>query len=318
MNEEKLMAKKKKKKKVSLVFLLSLISHVLFILFIFLFGFKKYSNPEKKMLKLEKKDKNNLIASLRPQKSVFGTTVFFDDTPQFTPQKAKEFAKKENIIPEISSEEQEKIESSIKKEELKLKTEQKTFLAKKETLKKAVNSKEEKKEQKESKNVNVVEISKEILRNTGKAKRDAAPINQKKKILSMTKGFLDNLKDKGNDWMRIKGDDNKIATLEDLKAQGYVGSIVHSVRNEHHILFNKLSYKEKMELYKDVRQDAIFTIVVDKNGKLCHAENIKTSGSKKFDDYYLKAIKDAGNHRTIPKHLNKEHFAFNILLKHKP
>lgn len=312
MNKEKLMAKKKNKKKISLVFLLSLIFHLLLIFFIFIFGFKKYSNSEKKMLTFDKKGKNELPASLKPKKSNFGTTVLFDDIPQFTPSKTKHMAKNQQIKHKEEKITQKKREQNIKKDNITIPIEKKIVLAQKKLNSKIHKSKEKIKKQNESSKQIQETLQAEKIRNVGLSKKDKTPRIKRKSILSMTKGFLQHLKDEGNDLIKREGDDNKIPTLQDLKEASYIQKVLAQFQQEIFILQNQMSSAQKENLLTNFKSNPVILLIIGLKGNLYKLNLLNSSGASNYDKHIITAFKQAAPYPPIPKHLNKKLFKLPV------
>ncbi|MFC1895002.1 hypothetical protein ACFLYH_03580 [Candidatus Dependentiae bacterium] len=87
----------KKNRKILSILQYSLILHIILLSIFLFFAFHKTTIKilfNKNNNKLNKKE---LPASLKPRKSVFGATVFFDDKANFTPPKAKLMTKKKQL-----------------------------------------------------------------------------------------------------------------------------------------------------------------------------------------------------------------------------
>ncbi|MFH1461585.1 MAG: TonB family protein [bacterium] len=325
--KDSLMAKKRKNK--NLILLLSLIIHLIIILLIIIFAFKKLSEKEtpKTLLSLKK---NELPASLKPRKSEFGTTVIFDDLPQFTPPKEEMMAqqeiqkKRDEILPkkEITAqadaiEEEKPKQNIIPKENIDINLINKiTILTEKDSLKeehkdiehnktdKISNLKKEPSQKKITEEIKPI-IKTEIIRSIGTAKKDMAPEPPKRKsILAMTKGFLQNLKDEGNDWIKRDGDDNKRPDAQDLKQISYDQRIAWCFQNETGILYSQMPFQEKRSLLSGFRMNPTVFFTINENGYLNKISIIQSSGSSNFDKHVLTAFKNASPYPPIPKHLN--------------
>ena len=318
---------KKKKRKINIIFLLSLITHLSLLLIIVSFAFKKFGEKNKKIVLLKKnqKIKNELPASLKPRKSNFGTTVFFDDTPKFTPPKAPKMAEKQQPK---RPKQKKAIQPTQKKQEIieKYFDKKKTFLAE-------LKEKKIEEEIKSEETFNVKEQTKEILkqvldethdnkkaiekikpimaaeriRNIGPEKKDLTPkVIKKKSILAMTKGFLQNLKDEGTDWIKRDGDDNKKPDLEDLKHISYVQKVFWQFQQETGIRHAHMSFQEKVALFRGFRVNPRVLLVISEKGYLDEISLALSSGSESFDRHILSSFKAASPYPPIPKHLNKK------------
>lgn len=272
------------------------------------FAFKEFDKKKKKNVFL-KKDKNKIPASLKPKKSNFGTTVFFDDEPKFTPPKAPKMSEKQQ--PQ-RPEQKKTVKSTQKKQKIdkKIFDKKKTFLAKQENkpkkekieITKAVQ--DDKQENKEAIEKIKPIMSAELIRNTGPEKKDLAPKVKRKSILAMTKGFLQNLKDEGTDWIKRDGDDNKKPDLEDLKHTSYIQKIFWQFQQETGIRQANMSYQEKTALFRGFRVNPKIVLVINEKGFLDKISLVLSSGSENFDKHILNSFKSASPYPPIPKHLN--------------
>ena len=301
--EEKKLIKKKKKRNISIIFLLSLIFHLSILLIMISSAFKKFDTKNKNPILIKNKE-DEIPASLKPRKSNFGTTVFFDDTPEFTPPKTPKMAEK---IKHKKPEEKKSIPTQTKELiDEKITSEKKTYFAEqiaetKDEIKKEI------KETIEKIKSTPETVETEKIRNVGLSKKDKTPeIPKRKSILSMTKGFLQNIKDEGNDWSKRDGDDNKKPSIEDLKEESYNQKIHWCFQNETRILGIHMSLNEKRSLYQGFKINPIIFFVLNENGKINELNIVRSSGSKNIDKHVLKAFKDASPYPPIPKHLNRK------------
>ena len=334
---------KKKKRKINIIFLLSLITHLSLLLIIVSFAFKKFGEKNKKIVLLKKnqKIKNELPASLKPRKSNFGTTVFFDDTPKFTPPKTPKMSEKTlNVAAKQQPKrpEQKKAIQQTQKKNVIVKKhfdKKKTFLAKteveilKQVQHNTQDNREKKIEEEERKKEQTKKILKQVLdethdnkkaiekikpimaaeriRNIGPEKKDLTPkVIKKKSILAMTKGFLQNLKDEGTDWIKRDGDDNKKPDLEDLKHISYVQKVFWQFQQETGIRHAHMSFQEKVALFRGFRVNPRVLLVISEKGYLDEISLALSSGSESFDRHILSSFKAASPYPPIPKHLNKK------------
>lgn len=316
---------KKNKNKRNLFFLLSLTIHLIVVLLIIIFAFKKLSEHQSFIPPLAQ-NKKELSASLKPRKSEFGTTVFFDDNPQFTPPK-EEFMSQQEIQKEpdeiLSKNEIVNQKDTIQKKE---KSKENFILKEQENIKSinkiilTENDSPENMEIKKTEQINNFKkeppqeeitakkkpiINTEIIRSIGIAKEDKAPEPPKRKsILAMTKGFLQNLKDEGNDWIKRDGDDNKRPDSQDLKQISYDQRIAWCFQNETGILYSQMPFQEKKRLLNGFKMNPSVFFTIDENGYLTKILIVQSSGSTSFDKHILTAFKNASPYPPIPKHLN--------------
>ena len=158
------------------------------------------------------------------------------------------------------------------------------------------------------------ELITEKIKNVGLGKseetfnvKDKTPeIPKRKSILSMTKGFLQNIKDEGNDWSKRNGDDNKKPSIEDLKEESYNQRIHWCFQNETRILNIHMPLDEKRNMYQGFKINPIIFFILNEDGKINELNIVRSSGSRKLDVYVLKAFKGASPYPPIPKHLNRK------------
>ena len=330
---------KKKKNQFKNLLLWSLLFHLIIILLILFFAFKKSKIliPFKMPAKKTPLSKNELPASLKPRKSAFGTTVIFDELPQFKKPKAEIMADQKQ--PELPSEStqiptkkiaakktEETIEkkADVKKVERKIekKLDEKIIIqAKKEKERTEIKEKkshvaelkkdEQKTKDEVEKRIKEIEKKQELIakapqiqkmqkiRTIGDSQKDKSPITERKSIIAMTKGYIENLKAKGDDWLERKGDDNKRPSLEELKYISYEEKINWQLQS---------AWKQNFEFnptMKMVTGKAVVDFKINADGSLNTLSLLQTSGNDQLDKIILKSIEFASPFPPLPKHFNK-------------
>ena len=280
---------------------------------------------------------NDLPASLKPRQSAFGTTVMFDETPQFKKAKAEQLTEQKQK--EIKSEEQEeqapvqkkqkqqpekkerkqeekpkpvpKVESKIKelkqeepeapepKEELKeqekpeeIKDRIKEIEKQQEMLEKA---EQEPKEQKPPSMPRT-----ERIRTIGESPKDKSTIVKKRSIVAMTKGFVENLKNEGNDWLERKGDDNKRPSFEEMKYISYEQEVNWHLQNSWKQNFGCRPWEKVIE------GKAVIDFKITLNGDVKDVKLLQSSGYSELDNIILKSVHLAAPFPPLPKHFGKD------------
>ena len=329
-----------KKKKQPFITLLwwSLLIHIILLVLLLIFAFRKKIiitlKPFKKDVSALKRD---LPASLKPRKSAFGATVLFDEKAEFKPPKAKLMAehKQPGITPDQKPE---KLHKPTEKKEYPEKEPQKTPPPKKESL---VEKKPEPKTIKKSKKIKKIkkeeskviqekkdeEIKKQIeeirkkqemlakaqqeqpapqtvkIKATGRAQKDKSPIKTpRKSIIAMTKGFVENLKDKGNDWLERKGDDNKRPSFEELKYLSYEQKVQWNLQNSWKQNFAYRPYQ------KILKGKAIVEFVILQNGDVTDVNVLNSSGNPEIDQIIINSIKLAAPFPPLPQHFGTNNY----------
>jgi len=330
-------------KKLMPFFKISFIIHLILLILFLLFAFKKtIFIPFKLIENKATATKDDLPASLKPRKSEFGTTVLFDDIPQFKPPKKPAVAslpQKEQKLTKAKEPQKEipaakktitKPKEPIKKEATIQKTPEKEIKksAQKPKVKIAQTSKipplkkeqEKDKSLEEEKKLNQEQIEEKIkqieekqalisqqplmaskLRTFGKAAENKSPMTKtpKKSIVAMTKGFIENLKDKGDDWLERKGDDSKRPSFEELKYISYEQKINWYLQS---------AWKQNFSYQRTSIPNGkvIVDFSIDEDGNIQNVNLIQSSGYPNLDKIVLKHVELASPLPPLPKHFNKK------------
>jgi TonB family protein len=343
----------KKNKKFLLFFWISLLIHALFLLIILFNAFKKHSSFV--IIPLQKQDlktlqklaqrqqelkkaftkKSDLPASLKPRKSEFGATVFFDDRAQFTPPAAKLIGPQDqagkNLTqpkvqpqPLVKKQPAEEIKDKIKQEskikEIKNEkkegpqikpTQEKTDVVKKDETRKPGQDVEKRIKEIEEKQKMVsnaqglpgdVQLPKmQKLQTFGTDAQDKSPIVvTKKSIISMTKGFIENLKGEGSDWLERKGDDSKRPSFEELKYISYEEKVNWHLQS---------SWKQNFASNPTLgipEGKAVVEFLVHADGTVHDLALLQSSGSQQLDQVILKSIEFASPLPPLPQHFGTD------------
>ncbi|MBY0353855.1 TonB family protein [Candidatus Babeliales bacterium] len=132
-------------------------------------------------------------------------------------------------------------------------------------------------------------------------KREAAKAlpAPKQNIVAMTRGFLENLKDKGDDWLERKGDENKMPSFEELKYLSYEQRINWQLQ---------ASWKQHFARHfsnRPLQGKVAVEFSINESGALTHANIIQSSGMRELDDIILASVRKAAPFPPLPKHFNK-------------
>jgi TonB family protein len=357
----------KKKKKILLFFWISLLIHAIFLLIIFFNAFKKQQTfiiiplqkqDLKTLQKLAQRQQelkkafaktSDLPASLKPRKSEFGSTVFFDDKAQFTTpqakltgpqdQEGKDLTQpKAQPQPQVKKQQAEQIAEKIK-QELQKKEEKK--VAEKEPVKesrtkeikvekkegpkitqaqkKADEAKKEKPGKDIEKRIKEIEEKQKMvsgaqklpdnvqlpkmqkLKTFGTDAQDKSPIvSTKKSIISMTKGFIENFKNEGSDWLERKGDDSKRPSFEELKYISYEEKVNWHLQS---------SWKQNFASNPTLgipEGKAVVEFLVHADGTVHDLTLLQSSGSQQLDQVILKSIEFASPLPPLPQHFGTD------------
>jgi TonB family protein len=284
-----------RQKQRSVIFLLlSLLFHVFLLLCLLRIKLVHKAKTDGLLQVLQdlKKNKPELLASLKPKKSDFGTVVFVEEPSKVIPKKLPMEEKKEkkveikNVFDQLNMRQVESLEKKLneqqqaktKKKELKLVKEEK----KKVELKKVLEQSE----------VRQVESLKKKLKESSKRKRP------KKNIIAMTKGFIENLKNKGEDALEKRGDDSKIPSFEELKYLSYEQRVSWQLQS---------SWKRNYASKSNVIEGKVgIEFSIDKGGNFLSMKLLQSSGYSDLDSVVMDNIKLAAPFPPLPNHFNVE------------
>jgi TonB family protein len=123
------------------------------------------------------------------------------------------------------------------------------------------------------------------------------PQPQKRNLIAMTKGFIENLKNEGNDWLERKGDDSKRPSFEELKYISYEEKVTWCMQASWKQSFE---YSPLHELHTN--EEAVVDFSIDENGNLVSCDLLQSTGNKPLDDMIMKNMKLASPYPPLPKH----------------
>lgn len=140
--------------------------------------------------------------------------------------------------------------------------------------------------------------------NVSLLKKQSAPAQQKtaatgkKNIIAMTKGFIENFTNEGNDWMKRDGDDSKRPSMEEMKFFSYEQRISWQMQ---------ASWKQHFERSLQVpglEGRAVIAFILDAQGNVVESSLLESSGYKVLDNVILQNVKLASPFPPVPKHFN--------------
>lgn len=333
---------KKRKHTLRIIFLISLFIHLIFLLIFLTINFQyPLKNAVKAFQeKIQKFPRTELPASLKPKKSNFGTPVMFENTPEPEPQEATLEQTKPAPIPEPVVDAPQELSKNIEKLNEKdrdtARNKQIDIMVEPETKKPLKQSKPEEKtvqkkqltprekapakEKEIKKEKTITRLSEQKPEQpqppfTADAPRlDKAPLTQsqkpappKRNILAMTNGFLENLKNKGDDLLERKGDDTKRPDFSEYKYLSYEARInwhLQAAWKENHANYTRI-YEGK----------AAIEFVIDQYGNLVDLQLRQSSGSNELDNVILENTKRAAPFPPLPKHFKTEYYRTGKMVK---
>ncbi|MFA5075131.1 MAG: TonB family protein [Candidatus Babeliales bacterium] len=139
----------------------------------------------------------------------------------------------------------------------------------------------------------------EQLRTFGHDLEDKGPIQKpKKSIIAMTRGFIENLKNEGTDWLERKGDDNKRPTFEEMKYISYEQQVNWHLQN---------SWKQNFEYrpwQKVLEGKAVVEFKITDKGNVQDVKLLESTGIMELDEIIIKSVHLATPFPPLPKHFN--------------
>lgn len=123
-----------------------------------------------------------------------------------------------------------------------------------------------------------------------KKAQEKAKKQQAQKIMAgITRNYLDQLQNNGNDLVQtIGGDPNKKPTAQQLKEQNYVAKVIWCLQNARSILA-PLVLNDRTEM------TIFITLILDQKGKKIDLKVTRSSGNAAIDDYFIKLFEYASS-----------------------
>lgn len=317
-------------------FLLSLLAHIVICMLLFLFKdddkpkklpmFDKQKTliqPQEKQAIFFKDPVSELPASLKPRKSNFGTLTHVDDVAQA--EMPKQCPEEELGLIEKSSEPDDQTEwrqESVPVEPVQAES-AKPETSPEETLKQVQEI-----EQQERRFAELHErlaggqeepsiLKKKTVQEPSDAKamdgkqQPGTELRPKRKanIIAMTKGFIENLTQEGDDWLKRDGDDSKRPTLEEMKYFSYEQRINWQLQSSWKHNFERTFAAQIPE------GRVVVSFSIDELGNVLEPMVVQTSGFKMLDSIVLQNIKAASPFPPIPKHFNTKMYKVGRIIR---
>jgi len=288
---------------------------------------KKQQQQQQILQALQQLQPQHKLAALKPKKSNFGWVMFDDPPNHINPEKVDipttiEGLAGQSITADATEEkvDNKKIKKIIEEEKDKQKpsavakamadklTEKipakKTNLAKKQLHDKPIENKDKRIEEiiKQQEKLDKLKDIKKSELQVKTQTRGASSIEQKPKrnIIALTKGFVENLKDEGNDPIKRDGDKSIKASFEDLKYLSYETKINWCLQAAWKQNFGYKIMRHPME------GKAVIEMVIDKYGKLVKNTLLQSSGSPELDRMIMQSTEQATPFPPLPKHFDTD------------
>lgn len=122
----------------------------------------------------------------------------------------------------------------------------------------------------------------------------------------LAQGFIENIKNEGNDWLERQGDPNKRPDQEDLKKISYMQKIIWYMQNEWKIEQDKIEHQITTNLIVTV------LITIKQDGHLASVKIVHPSGNAVYDQFMIDGIKRASPYPPVPRYLNTSAFDLEL------
>ncbi len=253
--------------------------------------------PEQKALLAKAYD---LPAALKPKKSNFSVPVVFKDVPTAAPSVKTITDRPPTQITQKNEPKKEKpkfekkMQTEIgKKPEI---SDLKTILASIEKIRKVESTDKQKKSAEKQPS--------DSAKATTDRPLDKQKIKQQvpKKTLSLadlTRGFLDQIKDEGDNAIKMDGDPNKMPTDEQLKHERYQQKIQWCLQNTFKI------YRERAPRVAENTEIKVY-LEIEQDGHIHELQIAQSSGNASFDQFMMFAFKEASpSFPPLPRFIKK-------------
>ncbi|MFH1831881.1 MAG: energy transducer TonB [bacterium] len=134
-------------------------------------------------------------------------------------------------------------------------------------------------------------------------------------IIAMTKGYIENLEAKGQDWMEREGDDSKRPSFEELKYISYNQHIAWQLQSAWKRSSRNHLSQELPNGYVTIK------LIIDAHGNLTTVDLLQSSGYAEMDRAVLEDSKRASPFPPLPKHFKTETYVFCVrvhVITHDP
>lgn len=305
-------------------FLLSFILHLLLLYLCYqLISYHKTSqNAAKSPPNMLNQPIDDEPAEMRAKQSAFGAPVVFQDMPEFTPMDTADNAddqdgQQNEPVMQHAEPIPEQAENDTPEQPLEHNAEQSLEVPtdpSPQHIAKAYEATEhtegeQQEHQKTPQQKKVPALTKEQLitqrmrkrRTSDAGQKVAAPTSKKFTFADLANGFLENLKNGGQDEINQRGNPNRRPTYKDLKYVSYKQKLAWHLQ----AAFKRAAGADFMVPAPE-RSKLVCTIAVAKNGALQDVRVRTSTKHLELDTYILQAVRDAFPIPPIPKHWEKE------------
>ncbi len=132
---------------------------------------------------------------------------------------------------------------------------------------------------------------------------------EKRGIIALTKGFVENLHGEGEDDIERHGDDNKRPSFEEMKYISYETNINWCLQAawKQNFAYNRA--------YNIKNGKAVIEFTINEGGHVTHSEILQSTGDKNLDTIIMKNLKFASPFSPLPKHFGVKNYTTGRIIQ---
>ena len=240
------------------------------------------------------------VAALKPRASQFGAPVIFKEEATFTPKNIDNESEIPISEPENIENTQHKSVQPQQEQEVAVQSVQKKLDTSKFQTKSYTTllGKEQQTTPKQPAPLKPQQAL-HTRHQSGTQKEDAAPVTKKLTFADLALGFIQTIKNEGQDLLERKGNENIRPDLEEMKLISYKQKVVWFIQNAFRIRYN-----EEPSHPESIVKCYTF-LMLDGEGNIINVQLVYSTGVTEFDKYYLDVLKSAAPFPPIPQHIKK-------------
>jgi outer membrane biosynthesis protein TonB len=292
-----------------LLIILSLVFHGCFLIVFLFMERPEQLTPSISFESFDDQDNNTQyppagVAALRPQASVFGAPVSFQQEPP------PSLAQNDKPQPEDSSETAQDVESASQKttngahdesKDQETTPSEKSAPASHETAQLSQESHQAEAQTSPNRSPQKKRRSKKrksanIQTSAGGPTMPTRQIN----FADIAQGFIESLKHEGDDWLKRDGDTNRRPDEGEMRYLSYIQKVVWYLQNS----FRQTEPKQ----WPTAAASVSFKITLNKEGEIHDLRCLQSCGNEKIDSFLRKRITQAGPFPPLPDHFKRNDF----------
>lgn len=143
--------------------------------------------------------------------------------------------------------------------------------------------------------------------------KSTGPIARQLTFADLAKGFIQTIKNEGEDFFERKGNENIRPDLEEMKLISYKQKVVWFIQNAFRICYDQEPF------HPETIVKCCTIMALNDDGTIRNLQLVYSTGVQAFDTYYLQSIKSAAPFPPIPQHIKKPFvFPFTMVYYTRP